>query len=105
MRRIKKQKKTGKIPELKVDYNSYCPGKKEKLLWTLESMGIIAGMDFLFYRSAAAVVLWLPFVPFWFRWKKKQAMEKRRKDLYEHFRDLTAACSLRYAQDIPWKTQ
>lgn len=54
MRRIKKQKKTGKIPELKVDYNSYCPGKKEKLLWTLESMGIIAGMDFLFYRSAAA---------------------------------------------------
>jgi len=91
MRRSKKQKKAGKVPELKVDYNSYYPGKKEKLLWTLESMGIIAGMDFLFYRSAAAVVLWLPFVPFWFRWKKKQAMEKRRKDLYEHFRDLTAA--------------
>lgn len=91
MRRIKKQKKAGTAQELKTDYARYDPAPRETLRWCLESLGITAGLDFLFYRSAAAVILWIPFVFFWVRRRKRQAAEKQRKVLYYHFRDLTSA--------------
>lgn len=91
MRNIKKKKKTGAAQELKIDYARYRPGKMELFRWGLESTGIVAGLDFLFYRSAAAAAAWVPFVWFWLRWRSRQAAEKRKSQLYYHFRDLTAA--------------
>lgn len=91
MRNIKKQKKAGTVPELKTDYGRYCPAVKEVIRWFLESVGIVAGLDFLFYRSVVAAVLWIPFVWFWFWWRRQQAAANRKKTLYYHFRDLTAS--------------
>lgn len=48
-------------------------------------------MNFLFYRQPLLMVLWIPFAWFWLNWRKRKAAEKRRKELYFHFRDLTAA--------------
>ena len=87
----KKQKKAGTSPELKADYETYCPERREIFRWVLESIGIAAGLNLLFYRSAAASVLWLPLAWFWIRRRKKQAALKRKQELYYHFRDLTAA--------------
>ena len=88
---IKNRKKAGTSPELKADYETYCPERREIFRWVLESIGIAAGLNLLFYRSAAASVLWLPFAWFWIRRRKKQAALKRKQELYYHFRDLTAA--------------
>lgn len=54
-------------------------------------MAVFAGINFLFYRQPVLMVLWVPFVWFWTRWRKQKAAEKRRKELYFHFRDLMAA--------------
>ncbi len=91
MRNTEKHKKAGAASELKTDYDRYRPETRELVRWCLESIGIFAGLDFLFYRSAAMAVLWFPFVWFWIRWRRKQAAENRKKTLYYHFRDLTAS--------------
>lgn len=64
---------------------------KEWLRWCLESAAAAGGLNFLFYRTPVTMVLWMPFCWFWVRQRRRQAAEKRRKELYFHFRDLTAA--------------
>lgn len=64
---------------------------KEKMRWYLESAAAAAGINLLFYKTPEAAILWIPISWFWIRWRKEQAAEKRRKELYFHFRDLTAA--------------
>ena len=45
----------------------------------------------MFYRSWGAVVLWFPVCWLWVRWRREQASERRKKQLYFHFRDFTSA--------------
>ncbi len=70
-----------------MDYRSYRPGKREKLLWSLEA-GMLTGVIALcFYNSFWAFFLF-PLVFLWLLREKGQSLgEKRRKALKLQFKD------------------
>ncbi len=72
---------------MKTYYDTYHFQWKEWLKLALECAVICAGIDYLFYKSLWAIVLMLP-VPFLFyRWKKRERIRERKKQLDYQFKD------------------
>lgn len=96
----------GKIPE-SVDYRNYRFSPKE---WTVvmgEGLGIGILISYLFYHSPLALLLLIPFFPFWIRRKRKEKAEKRRDRLRYEFKEclqsVSGALSAGYSMENAWK--
>ncbi len=74
-------------------YNTYLFSFKEKGLICLQWLLISAIIAYFFYRSLPAGVMCVFFMPLYFKWKRKQAVKKRKWELTLAFREAVVMVS------------
>ncbi|MBQ0000018.1 MAG: type II secretion system F family protein [Clostridiales bacterium] len=79
---------------MKQNYQTYIFTKTEILRYLLESILLCALVDYLFYRSLWLIPLFAPVSFYYFRMKKRQQMEERKKKLNYQFKDALNALSV-----------
>lgn len=88
LRRNETQRKNGTIPEGKIDYRQYKPQKWEIFFWSVQCLAVLGLFDFLFYRLWGLLLVWPFLCPFYVRWQKDRAVQKKKTELYHQFREL-----------------
>lgn len=68
-------------------YDTYKFSIKEKVLIWLQWIGICCLIAFFFYRSVWAFVILIPFIIWYFKWKNREAVRKRKWELTLAFRE------------------
>ncbi len=76
-----------------MEYNTYLFSVKEKIIICFQWLVISAVIAFFFYRSWLAGLLLIFFVPVYFKWKRKQAVKKRKWELTLAFREAVVMVS------------
>lgn len=76
-----------------MQYNTYLFSFKEKSIICFQWLLISGVIAFFFYRSWMAGVLFVFFMPFYFKWKRKQAIKKRKWELTLAFREAVVMVS------------
>lgn len=77
----------------KTDYSNYRFNKKEKFLYSIEGLFGIGIISYVFYRSLAALFLFLPLAGVFLKRKKKELCDARKKELSLQFREAILAVS------------
>lgn len=77
----------------RIVYSEYHFSGKERFLYLLEGIGLIGIFAFVFYKSIIAFLLFLPFLYFFIREKKKDLGVQRRRELNLQFREGILAVS------------
>ncbi len=80
---------------------------KEWAICITEGLGLGILVSFLFYHSPVALVLLIPFFPFWVKLQKKEKSRKRRERLRYEFKECLQAVSgallAGYSMENAWK--
>ena len=86
----------------KTDYTVYRYSLKEWIFCIAEGILLTAGIDYLFYKSFAALIVLSPLTVLWYRIQKKQLMKKRLHRLNYDFRTAlnSLAVSLRAGYSV-----
>lgn len=79
---------------LKRNYRQYRFSVKEILKYSVQSMGLCAIADYLFYQSVWVLLLMVPVPLLYLKWRKKQLMRQRRKKLNYQFKDALTSLSV-----------
>lgn len=74
-----------------IDYGTYNLSIREKLLYTVENVGIALLLSWIFYHTWAAAVFMAPLVVYRIKEKQRELAEKRRQELTLQFRDAILA--------------
>ncbi|RDU25072.1 type II secretion system F family protein [Anaerosacchariphilus polymeriproducens] len=91
----------------KIDYLNYKFSKREWIFYILQALSIIITICYLFYSSILIYPLFLPFI-FWFLKEKKRTLVKKRKQVFcLQFRDgiyaVSGALCVGYSIENAWK--
>lgn len=70
-----------------MEYGVYKFSRKEKVYIVLQWIGICCLIAFFFYRSVWAFIILMPFIILYFKWKKREAVKKRKWELTMSFRE------------------
>lgn len=76
-----------------MDYGKYRYSRKEIVFYTFMCMGIVLVVSYLFYDSWFGVLLFVPFLPLFFKFQKKRLIRKRREQLNIQFKSAAEAIS------------
>lgn len=76
-----------------MEYNTYFFSLKEKGMIGAEWMLICAVIAYFFYRSLIVGIILVLFIPFYFKWKRKQAVKRRKWELTLAFREAVVMVS------------
>lgn len=79
---------------MKQDYDTYRFSIVEILKYTALGVVLCAVIDYLFYRNLWVMLLSIPVVFFVFKFKRKERINERKKNLNYHFRDALNALSV-----------
>lgn len=93
MKRVKNTKAAGVRHPPEIDYAQYILGRKEKAVCILQGALFAAMTAWLFFDSAAAWVLLMPFVIFFLKDKGRQQCQKRKRRLETEFREVILSVS------------
>lgn len=75
------------------DYNTYSMSVMERILYSTIAAAVIFAIAYVFYRSAVLSALLTPLALLYPRFKKKDIIEKRRKELNIQFKDMLYSLS------------
>ncbi|MCM1145908.1 MAG: type II secretion system F family protein [Clostridium sp.] len=75
------------------DYEDYRFNGREWILYLLEGILLAGIISYFFYQSVWAFLFFLPVVPFFLKWKKKELAGKRRQELSVQFKDAVLSVS------------
>jgi len=75
------------------DYNAYSMTLGEKALYTAEAAAVLFVLSYIFYRSIPASLALCPFALLYPGMKKKELIDKRKKDLNVQFKDMLYSLS------------
>lgn len=93
--------------ETAADYRVYRFNQREWAICLGELLGLGALISYLFYHSPFALVLLLPFGPYWIRRKQREKAEKRRERLRYEFKEclqaVSGALNAGYSMENAWK--
>lgn len=76
------------------DYEKYDYSAGEITKYILQSVGLCAVIDILFYKTPWALLFMIPVPFFYLRWKKKQLILERKRKLNYQFRDALNSMSV-----------
>lgn len=75
------------------DYAEYHFDMKERILYFLEGIGLIAMIGYFFYQSWIAIICLIPVMILFLKEKKKELAKKRGQELCVQFKDLLLSVS------------
>lgn len=91
----------------KTNYDMYHFKAKETLVFTIQGLGLIGCISYLFYHSIYAFLLGVPLLIPFLKRKKATCMKKRKEQLTLQFKDaiqaFSAALSVGYSIENAWK--
>lgn len=76
-----------------IDYEHYQFGRKELILYGLESVGVVLFFAYFFYRSLAAAIPLIPIGIFFFERKRKELSQKQKELLKLQFKETILSIS------------
>ncbi|EPR08276.1 type II secretion system F family protein [Ruminiclostridium papyrosolvens] len=76
-----------------VDYNEYSITLQMKLLYALSAAAVAFAVSYLFYRSIIISMVVSPLGIFYLKYKRKQIIHKRKRELNLQFKDLLISLS------------
>ena len=79
---------------MKRNYEEYCFTKKEIITYVLQSLMLCGVMDYLFYKSWWMMVSAVPVTIFFLKWRKKQLIRNRKRNLNYQFKDALNSLSV-----------
>lgn len=79
---------------MKQNYNEYHFTKKEFLKYLFQSILLCVMINYLFYKTVWMFLLMLPIPVIFMKWKKKQLIRERRKNLNYQFKDALNSLSV-----------
>ncbi|WP_024833963.1 type II secretion system F family protein [Ruminiclostridium josui] len=76
-----------------VNYNEYSIPLKMKLLYALSAVAVVFAISYMFYRSVIISIIISPLGIFYLKYKRKQIIHKRKRELNLQFKDLLISLS------------
>ena len=90
-----------------MDYSEYVFSPRERLLFTVEALGIVCVVAILFYRSLIPMAAAVVFVPFFLKRSAAKCCEKRKQELTMQFREamqsVSGALVAGYSMENAWR--
>ena len=79
---------------MKVNYQKYCFTVKEIIRFGVEGVGIGMIANYLCYRALWAFIIIIPFILFYFKWKRQILIKGRQEKLRVQFKDAVHALQI-----------